>query len=354
MAGIDSALDIAGGMEVRLKGVGRLRRRPGCRTLDGIPAARRKTIMKTRTIAAAIATLCLLLALPVSAQTALKGKAVVIRKTADFWTLKDGKTMVWVEALSLGQELDLLKGSAKGVYKGNEYSLIKVKNDAGNEGYVIEALVAKEPILGVVSSDNATLYSQPRDTAISPTVLPVGNIVALWPVTGKADFYQVTAYLGHDGAIQREKYILSADVSVRSQDVNVRLLLNAAASMPKKEQKKKVLETIRAKYSDTILADLVDGLRVEVEGGAAAPEAARDAVEVSGAYRALKPINVRDRPSTKGAVVKVLEADEVMDVVARTAETETIGSDTDYWYQISSPARGWVFGAFIGESGAEE
>jgi len=305
--------------------------------------------MKKKTIVVAIVFLCLLLALPVSAQAALKGKAVVIRKTADFWTLKDGKTMVWVESLSLGQELDLLKGAAKGVYKGNEYSLIKVKNDAGNEGYVIEALVAKEPILGVVSSDNATLYSQPRDTAISPTVLPVGNFVALWPVSGKSDFFQVTAYLGHDGAIQKDKYVLSADVSVRSQDVNVRLLLNAAASMPKKEQKKKVLETIRAKYSDTILAALVDELRVEVGGDAAAPEAAQATIAVSGSYRALKPINVRDRASTKGAIVKVLEADEVMDVVARTTDTETIGSDTDFWYEISSPARGWVFGAFIEE-----
>jgi hypothetical protein len=315
--------------------------------------------MKTKTIVVAIAFLCLILVLPLSAQTALKGKAVVIRKTADFWTLKDGKAMVWVESLSLGQELELLKGAYKGSYKEKngketEYSLVKIKNDSGKEGYVIESLVAKEPILGVVSSDNATLYSQPRDTAISPTVLPVGNIVALWPVTGKNDFYQVTAYLGHDGALQKEKYILATDVSVRTQDVNVRLLINAAASMPKKEQKKKVLETIRAKYADTILAALVDDLRAEVEGDPAAAESAQATVAVSGSYRAVKPINVRDKPSTKGAVVKVLEVDALMDVVSRTADTETIGSDTDYWYEISSPARGWVFGAFIGENGAKQ
>jgi len=63
--------------------------------------------------------------------------------------------------------------------------------------------------------------------------------------------------------------------------------------------------------------------------------------------KALKPVNVRETPSTSAKVVKVIEAGELMEASSRSAETSTIGSDTDYWYFITSPVRGWVFGAFV-------
>ncbi len=302
---------------------------------------------------ALIVILVLACASALSAQAVLKGKAVVIWKMAEFWEMKDGKNMTFVETLTRGQELDLERGTSEGTYKGKKYNLQKVSLD-GKQGWVIETLIAKEPILGVVSAELATLYSQPRDTAVLSTVLPVGNVVALWPVTGKPDFYMVTAYEGDTWNMYKEKYILSSDVSVRSQDVSVVLLVGAAAGMPKKEQKKKILETIRTKYSDTAMTSLVDALRREVEGDSAAAAsdsgaAAPAEVSYAATFKALKPVNARETPSTSAKVVKVIEAGELMDAASRTAETSTIGSDTDYWYFITSPVRGWVFGAFVEE-----
>ncbi len=298
---------------------------------------------------ALIALLALVCASALSAQAVLKGKAVVIQKTAEFWEMKDGKNMTYVETLTRGQELDLERGTSEGAYKGKKYNLQKVSLD-GKQGWVIETLIAKEPILGVVSAELATLYSQPRDTAVLSTVLPVGNVVALWPVTGKPDFYMITAYEGDTWTLYKEKYILSSDVSVRSQDVSVVLLVGAAAGMPKKEQKKKILETIRTKYSDTAMTALVEKLRAEVEGDAASVNISLEGdtgVSYVDTLKALKPVNVRETPSTSAKVVKVIEAGELMEASSRSAETSTIGSDTDYWYFITSPVRGWVFGAFV-------
>lgn len=312
--------------------------------------------MNRRSLIAVLA--CLSVAL--WGQSPMKGKAFVIRATADLYTLKDG-AMTWVEALSQGDVMDLSKGTDKGKFKGTEYVLAKVKLESGKEGYVIDSLVAREAIMGAVTSDLATLYSQPRDASILSSILPVGNLVALWPVDGKPDFYMVSAFDSATGTFYKEKYILAADVTANQADVNVILLLKAAAKMPKKEQKQKILKTIETKYPATAFASLVDAFRNEIAGNDAAapaapttaPQAAATAavatVGTFGTYSATKPLNVRAKPSVDGAVVLVMKEGDKCVVSERTVEKYAVNDQSDYWYKISSPVEGWVFGAFIKE-----
>jgi SH3-like domain-containing protein len=57
-------------------------------------------------------------------------------------------------------------------------------------------------------------------------------------------------------------------------------------------------------------------------------------------------VNVRSKPSTKGEVIMQLNYGQVATVKKQSSNYETIGYQTDYWYQIEiNGKRGWVFGA---------
>jgi formylglycine-generating enzyme len=302
-------------------------------------------LFRNRTPIAFLILSTLLLSFPVFAQAPLKGKAVVIYPSADLWSLKTDKSMVWLESLSAGQELKILSSSEKGSLKGEAQSLMKVRLDSGKEGYVIESFVAKEPLLGAVTSSMANLYSQARDTAVLPAILPLGSFVALWPVEGKPDFYQVSAYVKSAGALYANKFILAADLSTRVSDVNAALLLAAAEGADQAAQKQKALETIDKKYADTALSALVENLRRAI-----VPLDQIPMVGVLASFAAKAPLNIRERPSTGAKVVMMLKAKDAVTADARLADKAIVGSDTDYWYRTVSPVQGWVFGAFLAEA----
>ena len=58
-------------------------------------------------------------------------------------------------------------------------------------------------------------------------------------------------------------------------------------------------------------------------------------------------VNVRSEPSIKGKVLFQLKMNEVVEVKKQSENYETVGEQTDYWYQIEKDGkRGWVFGSF--------
>ena len=57
-------------------------------------------------------------------------------------------------------------------------------------------------------------------------------------------------------------------------------------------------------------------------------------------------VRVRNAPSVSGKEVGKLTLGSVVDVSQRSKEKAKVGSNTAYWYQISSPVSGWVFGGF--------
>lgn len=315
--------------------------------------------MKNRKFMTAIV-LALALASPLSAAPASKTQSFILKEGADFWTMK-GDKMEWVETLGLGQTLDASASPAKGKYKGKdgierEYNLVKVELDSGKAGYVIEYYVARDAIMGVVTTDLATLYNDARDTAVSQTIIPPANIVALWPVSGKPDFYKAAGWEEQKGYAFKDKYLAASDVSVDERDINVALLLKAMAGMKKIEQKKKILSTIDSKYPNSAFEAQVEKARDDMNAPAPAPASSSTSAAPSTTMATLKAVqywvasaalNIRKEPNTGAEVVMVLDKGDTCATSEYSNEVFTVGDKSGRWYRTSQPVQGWVFGAFL-------
>lgn len=270
------------------------------------------------------------------------GKSYIMKEGASLWTLK-GRTMTWAASLSLGQELlSASKETTKGVYKEVEYDLVKVKTDADEEGYVIDSLVARDARgLAVVTGTLATLYSQPRDTAVLSTVIPRMNLVAVWEVPGKGDFLKVAGFASDTGSSFGDKYLLVSDLSVLEKDVNAAMLLQAIKEQKKKEQKLKTLQIINQKYPGSVFGPTVAEIRAALDTEKVATEA------YAAALTATDTVNIRDIPSIFGSVVVAIKKGETATATARTTAEYEINDQKGKWVKVSAPKEGWVFDAYV-------
>ena len=59
-------------------------------------------------------------------------------------------------------------------------------------------------------------------------------------------------------------------------------------------------------------------------------------------------LRVRSRPQPGSEVVAHLRNTSIVEILAKTAYTETVEGRSDYWYEIASDGiRGWVFGSYL-------
>ncbi len=271
-----------------------------------------------------------------------KGTSFIIKDGTSLWSLK-GKTMTWVSSQSIGSQLvSAANGTVKGTYKDAEYDLVKVKTDANEEGYVFESSIARNAKgLAVVTNTLATVYSQPKDTSVLSTIIPLMNIIAVWEVPGKPDFLQFSCYAGDTGTYISEKYILASDISQGDSDVNTALLLQAIKAQPKKEQKQKTLQILVKKYPVSSFSALV------AELNAAFTPQNIPSEEFNASLTASDTVNIRDIPSVYGSVIVALKKGDKITSVLKTIASYTIGDKTGKWLKISAPKEGWVFDAYF-------
>jgi hypothetical protein len=236
-------------------------------------------------------------------------------------------------------ELEKTGKAEKGTSKDETYDVVPVKLDTGKEGYVMVQHAVPAMSLGVVTSDLATLYKQPKDTAITSAILPRMNIVAVNPAEGSSEYYEITCYNAKTLERVEKRYLQAADVSLSVDDLNAALLLMAMRGLPKKEQRQKLLSTITTKYSATTFTTEVQQLGIALNPESMSLE------PVGASYKSLGTAIVRDIPSIFGAEVKRLKQGEAADVAERTAESFSVDGETAPWLRITSPAQGWVFGA---------
>ena len=57
-------------------------------------------------------------------------------------------------------------------------------------------------------------------------------------------------------------------------------------------------------------------------------------------------VRVRDNPAVSAKEVGKLSLGTVVDINQRTQSQTKVGSNTAYWYQVTTPVKGWVFGGF--------
>ncbi len=274
-------------------------------------------------------------------EAAVSGTAAyVIRPESSFWTI-EGDELKWAESLQLGTEVMVTGPSRKANYDKNEYSVLPVKLDSGKDGFVIEQHLGTGESLGVVVTDLATLYKQPKDTAVMSTILPKMNVVVVTKDEANPDYYKFEGINSESYERFTTRYLLASDVSVSSEDVNTALLLNAARGMKGKEQRQKLASTITSKYPSSSFTSTVQEYLVALN-----PD--QIGTESVGASYAVKSAGiVRDIPSAFGYELKRLKKGEEVQVAERTAETYVIGDESANWCKISAPVEGWIWGGAI-------
>jgi hypothetical protein len=264
----------------------------------------------------------------------------IIRTGAGLYE-KGDDGLKWKDSLGIGQSVQVTGGSSKAKIEKNEYEVLPVTLESGSEGYVIAQYVAADATLGAVVSDLATLYKRPKDTAVLATIVPIMTIVATYPAEGGSDFYKIVGYDSATGERYADRYLAASDVSVQGSDVNAALLMFAIKGVSKKEQKRKLINTILTKYPASAFSGKVQELQIALE-----PEK-MGTVPMAGEYVATESGTIRDIPSVFGASVKKLAKDDAVTAVEATTEKFTIGEESAPWVRVSAPAAGWVFGQIL-------
>lgn len=287
---------------------------------------------------------CALLVVAASSFAEDANKAYIIKDGASLWSLK-GSAMTWEASLQLGQALTYAaKSTTKGSYKGTNYELVKIKTDTGSEGFVIDSLVARD-VRGLltVTGQIATLYGQPNDRGLTDTIVSRMTVLAYANVPGKNDYFKVTGYDSVTGASVSDKYLLISDVSVLDRDINVAMMLEALKDYKKNALKVKTIQVINQKYPGSAFSSTIGEIKSALEPDTIPAE------DYATTLTATSTVNVRDIPSTFGAVVVALKKGDKVTAVKRTSADFTIGEDTGRWVKISAPKEGWVFNTWFTE-----
>jgi len=266
----------------------------------------------------------------------------VLLNNASVFKEKSLGTLEWSENAVIGDKVTLLSGVVKMRFNGNERDYYKVKLTNGKEGYLRTSMVGVGGTLGVVKTDGALVYSEPRDVKISARTLTRGQLVVVAKDDGADSFIQLFGWDAAKDVAFDDTYVDKADVSVNDVDANALILLVVAKGQKNDAVKKNLLTLASTKYSTSLFQDLI---KAQLDLLAPAPRATKAA---SGAYTLNDDkVNVRDLPNEKGSkVVATLEKGRSVTVVEVTADSYTVDGVTAPWYRIADPA-GWIFGSFL-------
>lgn len=274
--------------------------------------------------------------------TAGANEAFVLLNNTSVFKEKSMGVLEWSESLVLGDKVTITSGVLKLKYDGREREYFKVKLASGKEGFVRTILLGSNGTLGVVKTEGALVYTEPRDVKISARTLTRGQVVVVSRESVADPFIRV---LGYDAAKDTpfdDTFVDKSDVSINDVDANAIILLTVAKTQKVEAVKKNLLTLASNKYSTSIFQDLV---RAQLDLLNPAPRATK---AFSGAFVLNDDkVNVRDLPNEKGSkVVATLEKGRSVTVVEVTAESYTVDGVSAPWYKLAEPS-GWVFGSFL-------
>ena len=149
-----------------------------------------------------------------------------------------GTDLVQKGSIQVGEKLALLGQTKRVTQGGKERELLRVRRDTGAEGWVRADYVASNAILAVVTSNDAVIYSVPRNTAATTATIPPLTVLVIHSDSGGMPFIRVSAYDPVQKVLLRGVYLRNEGVSARPDDVQAAILLQLAASSksPKQQQ----------------------------------------------------------------------------------------------------------------------
>ncbi len=198
-----------------------------------------------------------------------------------------GSSVAQRSSVQVGEKLALLGQSRHLTQGGKERDYVHVRRDTGAEGWVRADYVVSNAILAVVTTDDAVIYSVPRNTAATTATIPRMTVLAIHSDSGGMPFIRVSAYDQQQKALLKEVYLRNEGVSARPDDVQAAILLQLAADSGSPKQQQAFLSSAIKDYPGSLfMPQLQDALQALLSPPPAPPPASPPAAEQPGASQA--------------------------------------------------------------------
>ncbi len=226
----------------------------------------------------------------------------------------------------------------------------------GKDYWIQDLFLAVDAIPGVISSDNAILYTKPNALTISASALtlPQYSIVGVHPKESTSDFLCVSAYVPEFSSTVVNKQFIKRDMATTdSRDLQVLRLYNVAKVNKNEIVKRELLNdamSVGGNFNYLIVEALDELSSSEIMLFTVAPYT-NDGNFIT-ADEENGTINIRNKPGVNGSEILFTVSAGIEIVVTEiTNETETIDGNDNYWYKITIPSmnnrEGWIFGRYI-------
>lgn len=284
-------------------------------------------------------------AIGAGAQPLAPNEGYVILNGLPIYSESFGK-LEFIESLVIGDKVSVESKISKFKQDGKEREYVKVKAPSGKVGWARSAYVVQKAALGVVKTDKAIVYSEPRDVKITSKTISVLTIAAVMQ-DSPAAFAKIVCYdQAQDAYYTDPVYIAKEDISTADADVNATILYVTAMATKNKDIRANLLKVIEKRYSASQFFSRIQSalapapIPVTNGGKATVPAAGSFTVNDDN-------VNVRSQPDEKaGEVTAKLNKGTVVQVSEATGSSYTVAGSTAVWYRLSEPA-GWVFGSFL-------
>jgi len=254
----------------------------------------------------------------------------------------DGNTASYQgKQLTIGEQVTVIGESIKAVYRENEreYSQIVYTTGEEQEGYIRTPYVITNSTFAVITDEEAIIYTSPKITNPTNTILPKMSFVAIHNDFKDTKFVKVTYTDQESSIIYENKYLKNTDVSVLEDDV-VSAILFYLATKQEGKAKTELLKSAQQFAASLFLPAIEDALNELTIGSVVEEISAIGIVNDDN-------VNIRDLPSVEtGNVVMTVNSRDKLDISGRTKKEFTIQGITARWYRTSTP-EGWIFGAFL-------
>jgi len=183
---------------------------------------------------------------------------VVFVNGAPLYDEQPGRTLKASEYLTLGDVVTMLNRNGSFKDNGKDRDFTRIKAMDGKEGWVRKDYVAGKSSIGIVKSDKATIYSEPRDIKITSRFVSGMTLVAILQDGTTGGFAKVQGYDTAQGILFTDSTFLSMDdLATADADVQAAILYDVAMATKDPGVRKNLLKLAAAHYGSSIFSPKV-------------------------------------------------------------------------------------------------
>ncbi len=176
--------------------------------------------------------------------------------------------------VQIGEKLALLGQTERATQGGKDRELIQVRRDTGAVGWVRSDMVVSKCILAVITTDDAVIYSVPRNTAATTSLIPRQTVLVIHADSAGMPFIRVSGYDPGSQTFFRGVYLRNEGVSARPDDVQAAILLQLAAASKNGKQQEAFLTSALKDYPQSLFLPQLQAALDALHGIAPAPQPA--------------------------------------------------------------------------------